>query len=443
MTPPVAVSSTMSGAECVPNSESEEDRPSNEDIPRASAQCEDEFEGGYGSQRVNDALKRWYHVNLQFNFKFPENFNDVPATSANESLWLQPMDYGEAAQRLLGLKENTGQDQLPPAVINYYTEIVEFASNKFADLQRNLIYNDHHLEVLKKSKDNGKLPNFLKLNPVKVRFFSEEETTSLTQKYQQALDEAAAKMLDYTLAERESLGAKLCSEAEKLNEEVETEAMTKWMESQGTNWNRWDHLYKVTAYIKIGEELRRIRVPLSTCVFRTAMKRCRTKVSTQLEENRQNKIQEEAKKRKEEKARRAAVNEATSLPRQAAEKRIQETMDEKLQPIMDRIRSMEEQLQKNETAPPAADQDGAAAKSATKKRKKSKRPRATECVEASLVTKKRKHRPVAEQIERSSASSRPEGPSRQKDRPRGTESSGKGKASGKRKKPKVTSGDQE
>ena len=93
-----------------------------------------------------------------------------------------------------------------------------------------MIYNDHHLEGLKKSKVDGKLPRFLKLNPAKVRFFPEEETKSLTQKYQQALDEAAAKMLDYTLTERESLGAKLCSEAEKLNDEVETEALTKWME---------------------------------------------------------------------------------------------------------------------------------------------------------------------------------------------------------------------
>ena len=415
----------MSGAQvdCVPDSEPEEDRPSNKDIPRNSAQGDDEFEGQYGSQRVNDVLKQWYHVKLLFNFKFSENFQNVPATSVNESLWLQPMDYGEVAERLLGLKENTGEDQLPPAIIEYYREIVEFASNKFADLQRNLVYNEHHLEVLKKAKDNGKLPHFLKLNPVKVRFFPEDETTSLTQKYQKVLDEAAAQMLEYTLAERESLGVKLCNEAEKLNDEVETEAMTKWMESQGTTWNRWDHLYKVTANVKIGEALTRIKIPLSTCVFRTAMKKCRIKVSTQLEESRQKKIQEEAEKRKEERIRRAAVNEAASLPRQAAEKRIDEKMDEKLQPLLEKVRNLEEQLQKNEKAPTAADQDGAAAKSATKKRKKSKRPRAPECAEAT-TTKKRKHRPAAEQMEGSSASLRPGGSSRQKDRPRGTESSG-------------------
>ena len=66
-----------------------------------------------------------------------------------------------------------------------------------------------------------------------------------------SLDKAAAKMLDYTLTERKSLCAKLCSKAEKLNDEVEREAMTKWIESQETTWNRWDHLYKVKANAKV------------------------------------------------------------------------------------------------------------------------------------------------------------------------------------------------
>ena len=92
-------------------------------------------------------------------------------------------------------------------------------------------------------------------------------------------------MLDCPLTERESLCAKLCSEAEKLNNEVETEAMTKWMESQGTTWNQWDHLYKVKANAKVDGELTRIDIPLSSCVFCTAMKKCSTKVSTQLEES--------------------------------------------------------------------------------------------------------------------------------------------------------------
>ena len=67
-----------------------------------------------------------------------------------------------------------------------------------------------------------------------------------------------------------------------------------------------------------------------------------TKVSTQLEESRQSKIQEDAKKRTEDKARRAAVNEATSFPRQAADKRIEDKMDEKLQPLLEKVCSLKE-----------------------------------------------------------------------------------------------------
>jgi hypothetical protein len=142
---------------------------------------------------------------------------------------------------------------------------VDFANNKFAEVLQQLITNEYHLKVLTKVRDKGKLPIFLKMNPIKVRFFPEEQMASLTQKYQKALDEADAKMLDSTLEERQSYGAKLCEEAEKLSNEVEKEAMTEWMEAQGNSWNRWDHFYTVTANVKKqgSKELERIKVPLS------------------------------------------------------------------------------------------------------------------------------------------------------------------------------------
>jgi hypothetical protein len=52
-------------------------RPSDDDD-------DDDGEKDYGSQRVNDALKQWYNRNIRFTFEFPENFKEVPATSANE-----------------------------------------------------------------------------------------------------------------------------------------------------------------------------------------------------------------------------------------------------------------------------------------------------------------------------------------------------------------------
>ena len=76
-------------------------------------------------------------------------------------------------------------------------------------------------------------------------------------------------------------------------------------------------------------------------------------------------------------------------------------MDEKLQLLLEKVRSLEEQLRKDGAAPTAADQDGAGARSATKKRKKSKRQRSTEGAEASKERKRQKHRLV--QMEGSSS----------------------------------------
>jgi hypothetical protein len=432
----------MSGAECIPDSE--EERLRNEATSCSSADDDDESGKDYGSQRVNDALKKWYSRDIRFTFQFPENFMEVPATSANERIWLKSMEYEQVSRRLLEIEENTGQDQVPPPIIQYYKDIVDFASNKFAELQQQLITNEYHLNVLTKARDEGKLPVFLKMKPIKVRFFPEEQAISLTQKYQKILDEASAKMLGCTLEERQSYGAKLCEEAEKLSNEVEKEAMTKWMEAQGNTWNRWDHLYKVVANVKKegGKELIQAKVPLSTCVFRTAMKRCCKTVSTLLEEKRQRKVQEETEKRKEEKKRRAAVAQATSLPRQEADKRIEQKMDDKLQPVLEKLRNMEELFQKNGGAPTAADQDGAAITSATKKRKKMRQLRA-ECAETSSKAKKRKHISSEQQGRVTSTSAPSSDASRRKDRPRRIESGGKSKSSGKRKKLGITTHDQE
>jgi hypothetical protein len=69
---PFAVLSVMSGVQvdCVPDSEPEEDSPSNVDIPRSSTHGEDELEEDYCSQRENDALERWYHVKLLLSSNF-------------------------------------------------------------------------------------------------------------------------------------------------------------------------------------------------------------------------------------------------------------------------------------------------------------------------------------------------------------------------------------
>ncbi len=117
----------MSRVECA--SDSEEERRHNDANPRPSADDDNDSEKDYGSQRVNYALKQWYNRNIRFTFEFPENFKEVPATSANEKIWLKAMDYENVARRFLEIEGYTSQNQLPPTIIQYYKDIVDFAND--------------------------------------------------------------------------------------------------------------------------------------------------------------------------------------------------------------------------------------------------------------------------------------------------------------------------
>jgi hypothetical protein len=148
-----------------------------------SAQSEESSEQDYDDQRLEKTLKQWYERDIMFRFDFPEDFNQVPSIDSADQAWAKPMDYNDVAGRLLGRTENDGPDQLPPAIIQYFTEIVDFASKKFADLREQLSHNEHHFTVLKRVKDEGKLPHFLQLKSLEVKFFPEDEAADLHQEY--------------------------------------------------------------------------------------------------------------------------------------------------------------------------------------------------------------------------------------------------------------------
>jgi hypothetical protein len=345
----------------------------------------------YDEARMKNILVLWYNVDFKHKLNFPETFNEVPAHQSANRIWRAPMDDEEVARRLLGESDNDGPNVLPAEIIRFFSEIVESASNQFADLQKQVDDNEHHIKVLERAVENGKAPNFLKLDPPKVRFFPDDAAESLQKSYRKILDEAALAMLKCTLSERHLLRAKLCKEAEKMLEDVEKEATTKWMEAQGEAWNGWDHLYRVTAEVQQGENLRRVLVPISSTTFRIAMKQCRFKVSTLMETKRLEKAEETKRLRKEQKLRKAALAQVSALPRPEAEKSIQRQMQDMMKPLIAELGSIKEQLQKNSdpprtdrtdqliasrkdvergnrSAPRAADAGGAATKSARKSR---------------------------------------------------------------------------
>jgi hypothetical protein len=210
-----------------------------------------------------------------------------------------------------------------------------------------------------------------------VRLLPAESVSVLQKSFRDILDKAALDMLACTLKERHVLRAKLCREAEQLIEEVEKFAMTKWMEAQG-EWNGWDHLYPVTAEVKRGDNLVRLKVPLSSNVFRIALKECRAKVSTLMETKRLEKTQEAAQRKKESKLRRQALNEASALPRQEAEKSIQRQVQDMMRPLLAEVHELKEQLQGNRNAPARMDAGGASTKSAEKSREQSSTRNSTE-----------------------------------------------------------------
>ena len=354
-------------AEIVADSQSEdENRPSKEEdeVSLDHRELIDE----YDKDRMRDILSRWYNIDFAYRLDFPEEFGTVPAQHSADKIWRVPMAHEEVCRWLLGEEDNVSPNQLPAAIIRCYSKIVDYASKKFADLQKRLDDNEHHICVLERAKENGKTPNFLMLKPPEVRLFPEESAANLQQRYRKILDAAAQEMLRCTLKERYLLRAKLCKEAEELIEDVKSESVTKWMEAQGDGWNGWDHLYPVTAEVRRGNNTSRVIVPLSAIVYRMAMKSCRLKVSTLMETIRLENADKEAARRREQKRRKAALAQASALPRQEAEKSIERRIKDIVDPLRAEISSIKERLQGNRNAPNVADAGGAAAKSAQSSR---------------------------------------------------------------------------
>ena len=245
--PPVTILSTMSldSSENIEDSFEDREQPSKDDGPVLSSANRELIEE-YSEDRMRNILMRWFNCDFKFRFNFPETFNAVPAHQSANRIWRLPMSYEEVSYRLLGQRDNVEPNVLPAAIIRWYSEIVESASKKFADLQQQLDDNEHHIKVLDKARENDKPPKFLLMKTPEVRLFPDESAKALQQSFRKILDGAAREMLECTLKERHLLRAKLCREAEQLIEDVEKEAMTKWMEAQGDEWNGWDHLYPQT-----------------------------------------------------------------------------------------------------------------------------------------------------------------------------------------------------
>ena len=176
----------------------------------------------------------------------------------------------------------------PEEIFRYFSDIVEFASKKFADMQARLNFNEHHISVLERAKESDKIPNFLKQNIPSIKYFPEESSMSLKRSFEEMQCEMAKLMLDRTLQERYILRLKLYKEAEALSDVVELEARTKWIDAQGDLWNTWDHVYPVQLMGRQDGRIEHVAIPLSASIYQIAMKKCNLEVTAIMQAQRRN-----------------------------------------------------------------------------------------------------------------------------------------------------------
>jgi len=86
-------------------------------------------------------------------------------------------------------------------------------------------------------------------------------------------------MVDATIQEREKIDARLRREAVELLDVVRESAMKKWMDAQRSidcTFNRWDLIFPVEMWNSTTSS--RQAIPISSVIFRTAMKACQSNI---------------------------------------------------------------------------------------------------------------------------------------------------------------------
>jgi hypothetical protein len=333
-------------SDCVENSQPSSPENKGEQTHSADGDGESSAPAPISSAQMESIFHRWYYVDADFEHNFPEHFRAVPTANASDRLWRTGMNVKDVINRLLGKVNNDSHDNLIQPIMVYYNDVMEMATNMYADLRRRFQLNKHHLEVLRKMKSNGKIPRYLILETPKIRsdLFSVEVAEELRTTYHATLKQASEVLLELTIEARVNTDAKLRQEADKIIEDVRHSAMQKWMEAQHVgaleaNYNRWDHVFPVYAV----HDGTKTPVPLSAVIFRTAMKECQAKVSRLLEHDMQEKTEQIQARRRENEKRKEVLRSASSLPHREAEISLVKQMEKLIAPIAEDVRKLKEQ----------------------------------------------------------------------------------------------------
>jgi hypothetical protein len=293
---------------------------------------------------MQEILHRWYNIDKDFLFDFPEHFMEVPAMESSSMYWTKPMSSKEVIERLRGEKANEAEgDHLIQPIMAYYKDVVSSTQKLLAEHKKKFNSNLHHWNVLLSSRASKKVPKFLMMDaPVlKPELFPDGDISNLKTEFRSILDKAAELMVEATIQEREKIDARLRREAVELLDVVRESAMKKWMDAQRSidcTFNRWDLIFPVEMWNSTTSS--RQAIPISSVIFRTAMKACQSNICRERETELQQKTDAQNALQREKDKRRQAQSKASSLPPREMEKSLDKRMEEKLAPMRDDLREI-------------------------------------------------------------------------------------------------------
>lgn len=388
---------------------SQRESPVNEgDVGPVSQRIGESSQPVVSSAQMQEILHRWYNIDKDFLFDFPEHFMEVPAMESSSMYWTKPMSSKEVIERLRGEKANEAEgDHLIQPIMAYYKDVVSSTQKLLAEHKKKFNSNLHHWNVLLSSRASKKVPKFLMMDaPVlKPELFPDGDISNLKTEFRSILDKAAELMVEATIQEREKIDARLRREAVELLGVVRESAMKKWMDAQRSidcTFNRWDLIFPVEMWNSTTSS--RQAIPISSVIFRTAMKACQSNICRERETELQQKSDAQNALQREKDKRRQAQSKASSLPPREAEKSLDKRMEEKLAPMRDDLREIKAMLQSNvqalERADPSRDDDRSARGTHAQKQ-----TAAAKVVGPSRTSRKRSHKGQRERPQRGPSAS--------------------------------------
>ena len=123
-----------------------------------------------------EAVDGWFRLSENFIF----NFGETSSSRILVEPWDTPVSAEEAAERLRDPKSyRNSHHAIPEAMATAFKTAVEKGTTIFSEVMVANIENDHHLEILRKAKEQGEIPPFLAVRLIKMKLLPEDRANAL------------------------------------------------------------------------------------------------------------------------------------------------------------------------------------------------------------------------------------------------------------------------